>query len=304
LNPRAKTGLRIAGWLLSFAALAYFLHQVAKTGLRLPPQGLAATVAIVVAGGLAYALSVALLAWLWTRLACAGKGFSATERTIVAASYLTSQFAKYLPGNVFQYLARHALGRRLGIGHGALAAAALIEALLLASAAAILVLALGMPVLHAVIPWVPQAGAGWAIAMLLVLPLLRYLPRRSAVTAWIPRYPMPTLALLLSGYLVFFSLFGGLFVGLLAWSNVPAPMPAHVVGGSSAAWLVGYLVPGAPAGAGLREAALSLAAGGKASPGVLSAIVLFRLVTLSGDFLAFLLGRAIDRTRRTRRTAM
>jgi hypothetical protein len=295
LTQPVSAVLRIAGWLLSSAALAVYILQVAHTGLQLPSQGLARTAGIVVGGGLADGLSVALLAWLWTRLASAGGIFSAPEHATIAGSYLTSQFAKYIPGNVFQYLARHAMGRRLGIGHGALAAAALVEAMLLASAAAILVVAFGMPVLHAVVPSIPEIDSAWALGLLLVVPILRYLPRRTGLTGWIPRYRLLTLALLLSGYLVFFLVFGGLFIGMLAWTHVPTPIPARVIGGSSAAWLVGYLVPGAPAGAGLREAALSLAAGAKTSAGVLSAIVLFRLVTLCGDFFAFLLGRALAR---------
>jgi uncharacterized membrane protein YbhN (UPF0104 family) len=62
----------------------------------------------------------------------------------------------------------------------------------------------------------------------------------------------------------------------------------------SIAWVAGYIIPGAPAGLGVRESVILLLL----SPlcGVASAVVIgigIRLATISGDFIAFLLGMVV-----------
>ena len=95
----------------------------------------------------------------------------------------------------------------------------------------------------------------------------------------------------LVGYVLFFVVFGGLFFATLTWLSPGQVRFLDALSSGSLAWLVGFVVPGAPAGAGLRETVLALGGGSMPPPhGVLTAIVLFRLMTLGGDFLAFLAG--------------
>ena len=51
------------------------------------------------------------------------------------AIYGRTQLAKYLPGNVFHYLGRHALGRHAGLGHRSLVLAAVLETIAAVTAA-------------------------------------------------------------------------------------------------------------------------------------------------------------------------
>ena len=52
-----------------------------------------------------------LLALLWAYLVIPKKA-AHPQRRLLFSTYLKSQFAKYIPGNVFQYAARHALEQR------------------------------------------------------------------------------------------------------------------------------------------------------------------------------------------------
>lgn len=275
----------------------FFLRLANATGVSFPERDAREIAGALCIGIAAYGIAVGLLSSIWILLAAHGPALGFRSKVEIACSYLTSQFAKYLPGNVFQYVARHALGRRIGISHGTLAAAAVIEACLLACAAASLIVLFGMPVLHALFPDFPAFSRWWALLSLLAIPAIRFLPRRISVLGWIPPYSLPRLSLALCGYLVFFIVFGGLFWGILQWVSQTRYPPAPLIGGSSAAWLVGFAVPGAPAGAGLREAALTFATGASKPTGeVLAAIVFFRLVTLGGDLLAFIAGWLLSRT--------
>jgi uncharacterized membrane protein YbhN (UPF0104 family) len=59
-------------------------------------------------------------------------------------------------------------------------------------------------------------------------------------------------------------------------------------------WLIGFIMPGAPAGIGIRETMLVVVLGGLISPDMLvfSAVVL-RLISIIGDVVSFLVIQAI-----------
>lgn len=298
LKPAARTALRVVGWVLSAAALVFFGRLVARNGLTLDGRDATQAILLVGAGAAVYGSAVGLLAVIWSVLAEPRSGGSSTRKAL-AASYLKSQFAKYLPGNIFQYAARHALGRQLGLGHASLASAAVLEAILLISAASFIVALFGATLVQSLFPDAPKIPGFAALLVLLIIPTVVYFPR-IAKWQWLPRNDMGRVALLLSGYIAFFCVFGSLFLGILIWSTGVFHPASQAISSASLAWLVGFLVPGAPAGAGLREAALTLATdSNRDSPEVLSAIVLFRLVTLLGDFLAFLVGCLISRRMET-----
>jgi glycosyltransferase 2 family protein len=62
-----------------------------------------------------------------------------------------------------------------------------------------------------------------------------------------------------------------------------------IIGGYAFAWALGFVVPGAPAGLGVREAVLVGTLGGVfPENSVLISAVLFRVITTLGDSLFFL----------------
>lgn len=267
---------------------------VGRNGISIPGRSPLQVLSVVSIGAAVYGMAVILLATLWAGLA-APENAGRAARSQLVASYLKSQFAKYLPGNVFQYATRHLLGRQLGISHGALASAALLEVLLLVCAALLITILFGMPVLRGLMPWLPDFPRLAGLIILAVIPALAWIPRTTFLR-WFPQYSLARSAASLAGYVAFFVIFGSLFAAALAWSTRTMHDALQVISSSSLAWLLGFVVPGAPAGAGLREAALALAAGtNQATPQIIAAILLFRLATLGGDLLAFLAGWAVLR---------
>lgn len=293
MKRAVRSFVRIGGWLLSITAVFFFARLVFAQGLALPEHSPWQLGGIIVAGAFMYSLMVMLLALIWAYLAIPQKTVH-LQRRLLCSTYLKSQFAKYIPGNVFQYAARHALGRQLGVEHGWLASAALLEAFLLMCAACMIVIAWGQDIAGSLVPSLPTVSPLWA---LLVFPLVVAIARlpRPRILKWFPNYHSGVLLCALGAYLIFFTAFGALFHFTLTWSVDFPPGFLRALTCSSLAWLVGFAVPGAPAGAGMREAALALATGSfSPSAEVLTAILLFRAVTLIGDFLAFLAGLAIS----------
>lgn len=275
-----KRALTLAGALLCIAAIAFFGVRIAEAGVGVPAAGWRRAALPLAAAAVAYAAAVVLLSLQWSLLV-AGR-----IRSAVVASYMVAQFGKYIPGNVFQFVGRHALGRELGIAHAVLARAALYEIAFLVSAAGV-VAGLFVDVVPQGLEWLrPLLAAGGAAGLAAMLAL----PRLGSHPLLLPM-PPHLWARLVVGYLAFFAAFGLLYVGCLALFGVAAGFGAPT-GAAALGWILGFVVPGAPAGAGLREATMALVPTGTPAQAaaVLGAIVAFRVVTMGGDFIAFLSG--------------
>ena len=90
----------------------------------------------------------------------------------------------------------------------------------------------------------------------------------------------------------------GLCAALLAraFFGAAAPFP-RLAGVFAAAWVAGFVTPGAPAGLGVREAVLAGGLRPIYGPEVALALpLLFRMVTVTGDGVAFALGTLLRRS--------
>lgn len=177
------------------------------------------------------------------------------------ALYLRTNMAKYLPGNIWHFYGRMTRIVELGSPWGVASLSVLLEPLLLAAAAAIMVV----------------LGLGWSLVDMNQFPLLRLLvplgligvlgglhpyffnpviqkvsrgktqnhdPVRLEIYPWQP----------LLGSVFFMGLRGIGFlltwgaIAPLAWPQVP-----QLIGVFSGAWLAGFIIPGAPGGMGVFE---------------------------------------------------
>ena len=288
LTPASSTSLRI--WLNRIGALlgivgvafvAYRLHGYLGE-LDLQRFGRPSYVAAVLLA-VVYGASNLLLALGW-RAVLQFLGVDAGLDWTIRA-YATSQLAKYIPGNIFHFAGRQALGVAAGIGNVPLAKSTAIELAILAIGGALF-----LPLLlqHAV----PGSGAATAVVAFGAPIAVVF------VATW--RLAGGTAARSVALYLAFLVLSGLIFVLTLSLaegrtidaSAVPLTVGAYVV-----AWLAGLLTPGAPAGLGIREAVLlALLAGIASGPVVLTAVLVGRIITVSGDLMFYAAGRLLPLT--------
>ena len=276
---RLRTWLTWIGGLLSLGGLVFVVQRlVAYAGLidlaSLSPLGCGALLLLAVIYGAANCL---LAAGWWQLL----RGLEVPGRFAWATrAYAISQLAKYVPGNVFQFVGRQALGVAAGFGNGPLLKSTVLELLILAGAGAVFA-----PLV------VPRLATVWtALGFVPVMPAWAWVGAFVlAVTLglWLLRHfggPQMLRAGLCYGAFVAISgvVFAGCFIvagGSASWPALGSLIAAYVI-----AWLVGLLTPGAPAGLGMREAVLLVLLSGMASePVILLAIVLGRAVTVLGD---------------------
>ncbi len=244
---------------------------------------------------LAIATGVTLLAhiwagWVWTWML---RSLShPVPRAEFIQVYLKTNIAKYLPGNVWHYYGRIMAAKTAGIPLGAATLSVLLEPLLMVAAALIIVmlatqsLAANSPLALKGLPVM-----GLAIVLTAVHPrflnlVIRFVARLKAKatgevvrsnTFKLNRYPL----LPLLGEVGFLALrTTGFLLVMLALKPLELSQIPLLVGAFSLSWLLGLVMP-VPGGLGVFDAAATVLLAQSFSPAVvISAIALYRLVSI------------------------
>jgi glycosyltransferase 2 family protein len=222
---------------------------------------------------------------------------------LAARVFFVGQIGKYVPGSLWPMIVQAELAKRHVARRSTVAATFVL--LLLSGASALVVVLLTLPA-------TPEGG-GTAVrwAALLVVPVLallhpsvlgRLLDRGLRLVGRPPLEQWTSLrgTAVATGWAVLAWLVAGLQIWLL---SVPLGAPATwrtlalAVGGYALAWVIGFVVVVAPAGAGAREVALAAVLSGVLDPGAVVVVVLLSRVlftaadlTLAG--IGFTAGRS------------
>ena len=288
-----KRWVRFAGTCLALAAAAFMVQRL--IALEIWHQNLAChhIAWVLMAAAPVYAIGVAILAVAWMVLL----GREAPPAQLSVAWYLLSQFGKYLPGNVAHLAGRHILFAGRHVRQSTLLAAATVEAgLLVASGATIAVVFSPTQIYRALDQSLPAAVVTAGLIVLLALGSVGlWLARRSVLS----REKLAGMGIAFALHLIFFILAGGILVGLVRSLGTPDVAAEHwmlIVAANAAAWLCGFVVPGAPGGLGIRESVLVLLLSqALGSETALLVALAYRGVTISGDGIAALSGAAMAR---------
>jgi hypothetical protein len=290
-------------WVVVGAAIALLLHTLVRhwddiSALRISVQGWSL---------LLVALGITLLAhtwagWVWSW------ALQALQQPITgswsAPVYLQTNLLKYLPGNVWHFFGRVRALQSVGVDNGTAIIGVALEPLLMAAAA--LLVGIATPT-----PYWPFQLLGLAIVLATLSPrwlnpLINRLSRSKTTPHPLPPTPTapspppssPTSPSLdpglrhyplkpLLGQLGYVALRGvGFCLVLSAVTPLAAIAWPATISAFSLAWLGGLVVPGAPGGLGVFEAiALSLLQGQFSAAVVLSAVVLYRVVSTLAEAL-------------------
>jgi uncharacterized membrane protein YbhN (UPF0104 family) len=228
--------------------------------------------------------------WWATVLAASGRTPGAP---VCIQAHLASQFGKYLPGNVVHFAARHLMMRTHGFAHSSLVAAGMLEALVLLLAALLLGAVAVRPAAEMLLGSKLPAGVevlGGALVAMAAFGSWLYARRKG----WLDRSLSVgrALALLLAAMFIALGFFAGMSGCFILVSDAFALSDFwRIVPWIAAAWMLGFIVPGAPGGIGVREFVLVLGLTPMIGegPAILDA-ALFRLTTIGGDALMAVAG--------------
>ncbi len=330
-----KQAMRLLGVLVAIAAGYYFLRQAAAAwnGVNLSALLSWRSAAFSCAALFIYLVQIPLATFIWRWiLGDMGVRLPMAPAYAVIAS---TQFAKYLPGNVAQHIGRVAVARGFGGDLSRLALSLVYEnviallaehgdscrpataesgrVLLLKLRFLLIALLAGIHVTVVFLSlrptptleqWLPMgsksllltlATVGAGLLFLLLPRLIRYAQRKRGLdTAVGDRLGLSAARLLLAygAFIAAFLLLGFSFTLVMHAVAPGSGFPfLPLCGAFAAAWVIGLLVPGAPAGLGVREGVLIALLGGVTGGAAgVAAISLLRVVTTLGDFLHFLAG--------------
>lgn len=302
LMARFKPLLR---WLILGGTLFFLLSTLRANWqdvatLRLQPGGLQ---------DLAIAFGLTLIAHLWS-----GWVWSWILRTLgqpanaswSIRTYLKTNLAKYLPGNVWHFYGRVMAAKEHGVSLGAAAVSVVLEPLLMAASALMLGL-LATNQQHWGIQGLGLVGVLVAIHPQVLNPVLQRLGKlkqlkrsnlnehEEATSFRLQRYPLiPLLGEF--GFVVWRG--AGFLFTAMALTTVAATQIPSVLGGFSISYLLGLVVPGAPGGMGVFEATAIALLQGQFTPGLLlSTVALYRVISIlaevTGAGLAWLYERCL-----------
>lgn len=256
-----------------------------------------------------FAATAWMLAAGW-RIVLAGLGWHVRYLALARTLFLT-QIGKYVPGNVGQHVGRVALAKReFGLPVGACVSSLLQESALLCLAALLTALACALALPGALppvaigalsirtLPLVAAIIAAGLVALAIVNALSRTgSPPRSRPLGWLysatPAWPVVARA---ASVYVVVSLLNGAALLLLALPLLPSAQGLFLplTAAFALSWVIGFVVPGAPGGLGVREAALIfLLDGVLAKETVLAIALMSRLSMTLADALIFLSGLAL-----------
>jgi len=255
-------------------------------------------------GALLWSCGAPLLALAWHGL-LAGLGVPRLRRELFGIIGIT-QFAKYVPGNVAQYIGRAGMSLVRGIPPRPLAVTIVLETLLVIAAA--VVMGVGTGALSEVgLKVVHLHGAQLAsIAALVALAVAGLLLFRSVAPPLLRRFA-PRYASALDGTLLppqiriahAFGLYCGMYIcmgiGLIVLARCLLPGAPHdywlLIAVFALAWVVGFVTPGAPGGLGVREGLMLLMLAPVYSAAIASVLVIaLRIATTLGDVLILTAG--------------
>ena len=231
---------------------------------------------------------LALNASFWRR-ALAATGHRVPWRTILEVT-ARSVPARYVPGSVWYAMSRAAMLRVHGVGVGALAVTAILEAVL----TVVVSLALGGALLGLAgrLPGRQLSGVAWVVVLVIatVPPVLNriltWLARRRGTTA--PALSWADHGALVAWMVAFWGLSAAAFTCyLLAFDVDVPPGPTGVAGAFLVAWAIGFLTPIAPQGAGAFEVVVVALLVGSADGPLAVVVAGFRALIGVRDAVAF-----------------
>ncbi|MDR6901442.1 YbhN family protein [Rhizobium miluonense] len=284
-----KPVVRIAGVIVSLAAFAFVGRAIYRSLDGLQQQLVSPLFLFAVAGSVvAYAMILQVCGLAWHRLLTA-IDYPSLGIGQALAIYGRTQIYKYLPGNVLHMLGRYRLARSAGASNKALAFAQIAELLTILLAAAGISALLARAVLANALqergindPTLVNILIVCGIAVLTIGATM--IVRQRMAGTGLRAFGAVAVAL------VFYALFfigSGLLLAALCKSISSAGGVPELIGIGAAAWLVGFVVPGAPGGLGVRETVLiaGLSIAGLPAAEATAVALGYRFVTTVGDAL-------------------
>lgn len=220
----------------AFAAQASRINELGLLNIDARPIAISAVL---------YALSLVTTAMAWPILVSDESRGKMGQLALIG---LGAQAGKYVPGNFAHYLGRAALARRQAIGFDRSAGTTIVE-LATSIAAGMIVGIVALTTSREAAELATRHATKIQLLVAAVILVFAWFVRRE-------RRPVLILTAIALFSLSFVLAGGSLFLASVALIEALPLDPGFAIAAFAFAWIAGFVVPGAPAGLGIREAVL------------------------------------------------
>ncbi len=217
--------------------------------------------------------------------------------------YAKSNIGKYIPGNIMQFAGRNILAGKLGFKQLDITFCSIIEIVMLLFTDCVLSLVFAMKSFKGVLKALSykiNTNLIYGILIVIILAIavvIWLLVKKSGIIKNYKHFFTINFIKLLCKLFCIYSLtliIPGIFLvmilKLVLGASMSLPIIMITISGSMISWVVGFIVPGAPGGIGVRESVILLILAPTFTNNiVLLAAILLRIASTFGDVIAFLL---------------
>ena len=243
---------------------------------------------------LLYGLSILVLCIPWKCLVTILTG-QKIEFHEAAFIWNKANIMKYIPGNIFQYVARNEIAEIKGISHITVAFATMLDVVINLAGVLLIAAIFYWQGIWKGIEFIRQYGEYRIVILLLVLAVIVIYIFRKKIVEILNRIRKLTIKqiykCILSG--AFYSIWAIcasiIFLLILIWildADLGSQNLLVIAGAFLLSWIIGFILPGVPGGIGVREAAIAMllySNGAVREEVILSGIVTYRIVNIIGD---------------------
>ena len=294
---------KVAGYLgklLSVLAIAFIIYAIYKLGLDFSSvTNWPVFILLMIAGVAIKTATVFIMSFGWMGWLKMLAGKKDLDRKRGVKAYVKANIGKYLPGNVMHYVERNLFAADLGISQSRIAIGSVLEIISLVLSAVILAVVMSFRnfVLTLqelfVYNYIKIIFAAACVIVIVAIIMLRK-KAMALISEFGYRQFFKTLALALVRYILVLAGLGVIMVMLYAYMGseaLTASAVCTIISGYALAWVLGFLVPGAPGGIGIRELVVTLLLAPVIGEELILTIsVIHRLITIIGDFAAYVIG--------------
>lgn len=217
----------------------------------------------------------------------------------ICQAYLEVNLYKYLPGNIFHFIGRNKIANTKGISILNITTITLIEITLQIIVVFLIGLTFSSRYFYEIIKIVLTENQNlshlvFPFSIILVGVTLffsyKFLRKKNTPVIAIIKKCLPAMITTVLFYFCLFFIYGAIFFSFLSLleKNINLSYALPIIGIYTISWLIGFLIPGAPGGIGIREVILTGFLSHVASQEtIITAAVINRIVSIVGDLLSF-----------------
>lgn len=257
-----------------------------------------------------YSLTVVICAVAWNEALKIASPIVVPLKSVTRL-YMKANAAKYIPGNVFHFAGRHLLVGEKGVSHKALLFSNTLEIGLMILTSGLIasagIFTGSAKILRRVASFINLSYIlGFiifcAISVIFIavylaikkrfLDILHEYFRKKNISHLVRMIFLYVLSFVITGTLLYLLLLG------ISGGTFKIKELILLICFFSLAWVLGYIVPGAPGGMGIRETVLILMLSDLFQNFIIVGVLLFRIITVAGDVLALVVSHFINENQR------